>query len=248
MLHLLSRATQVPVFLRAPFIFILVIFFWGINVFVFNKYKINYARVLNLSPEDNKNLKGSDIIFASGLFFLLLFSCLSLYLSDLASANSAVPIEIYPMIFYLLMIFLLLLPIDSFHQETRRYLLERIKRLVIFNKTKASSSLDGELPFEDRFFADILTSLSKALADTEVTMCVLISHLKSPTKRTEEARPGCIHSLLLPVVVSLPFLVRIRQCHFVYQKKKNLEKFSWNGEVLHCFACHLVFSHEEGLS
>ena len=70
------------------------------------------------------------------------------------------------------------------------------------------SPLDRPVYFSDVIFADIFTSFAKVLGDIWLSICMLLPGASLLILPTQEG----LSRWILPVTMSLPYLVRLRQC------------------------------------
>lgn len=88
---------------------------------------------------------------------------------------------------------------------------------------------DGK--FGDILLADVLTSYAKVLGDLFVSTCMAISR-----KTTSTAKPdrGCGGAYLVPLIISIPSLIRLRQCLIDYSRVRRNPTTStgWGGQHL----------------
>lgn len=66
---------------------------------------------------------------------------------------------------------------------------------------------DGK--FGDILLADVLTSYAKVLGDLFVSFCMFVSSTRSSTSRPDR---GCGGQYVVPLIISVPSLIRLRQC------------------------------------
>lgn len=141
---------------------------------------------------------------------------------------------LFPSLLYLTMAFCLVMPMNLFHRVGRERLLANLARVIFPAAT-------GVL-FVEVLLGDVLTSISKVIADVEVTGCVLAAHMVAPTSnyydpllttmtttvtshRNQQQQQhmysfheaGCADSYMRPLVTSIPFLLRFRQCWVQYR-------------------------------
>ncbi|KAK5170813.1 hypothetical protein LTR04_003241 [Oleoguttula sp. CCFEE 6159] len=89
--------------------------------------------------------------------------------------------------------------------RTGRYrFLSTLKRVSIGGLAEAH---DGK--FGDILMADVLTSYAKVLGDLFVALCMFVSSGKSSTGQPDR---GCGGQFLVPIIISVPSMVRLRQC------------------------------------
>jgi hypothetical protein len=213
---LLTFANHFPVYFRAPILLGLVWILWGVNTWVFKAFHINYGELLNF---DQTTVLSPRQVIASGLFFILLVGIVTL---GFAYKIPFQDVLLFPSILYLTMAFSLVMPMNFLHRPGRERLLHNLARVFFPAAT-------GVL-FVEVLLGDVLTSISKVIADVEVTGCVLAAHMVTP-KETElyvhdpnEMKSSysfheaeCADSWMRPLVTSIPFLLRFRQCWVQYR-------------------------------
>ncbi|KAH8995678.1 EXS family-domain-containing protein [Lactarius akahatsu] len=101
-------------------------------------------------------------------------------------------------------------PFDIVQKHERDAFLMSIKRCV-------SSPLNHRIHFSDVIFADIFTSYAKVLGDVWLSLCML---LPGGSLLTPPAQEGW-YRWILPTLMSLPYLVRFRQCTVEYTSPLN---------------------------
>lgn len=115
-----------------------------------------------------------------------------------------------PGITALLALSILLCPYNVLHKTERRKFLHAVGRCLF-------SSSDSPVYFSDVVLADILTSFSQVLGDVWLSLWMLIpgnSILIPP------AESGLLR-WILPIIMSLPYLIRLRQCIVEYGHQGN---------------------------
>lgn len=90
--------------------------------------------------------------------------------------------------------------------------------------------------FGDILLADVLTSYSKVLGDLFIALCMML------TRQHSTARPNraCGGAYIVPFLISLPFLIRLRQCLIEYVRVRNglangeldVRQSGWGGQHL----------------
>jgi hypothetical protein len=85
-----------------------------------------------------------------------------------------------------------------------------LKRISIGGIAEAQ---DGK--FGDILMADALTSYAKVLGDLFVSLCLFFSRGKSSTGHPDR---GCGGSFIVPVILAIPSLIRLRQCLIEYSR------------------------------
>lgn len=111
------------------------------------------------------------------------------------------------------------------HSGRSRFM-QTLKRVSIGGLAQVQ---DGK--FGDILLADVLTSYAKVLGDLFVSTCMLIS---SKTTSTSKPDRGCGGQYLVPLVISVPSIIRLRQCliEFVRVRKNRTPDSGWGGQHL----------------
>lgn len=254
-----SFANNFPLYFRAPVLLTLVWILWGVNVYVFKKCNIDYAELLGFNR--GTLLKPMEIWKLGFSIFGVIMLSFGCYLIGFPFRD----VLVYPSLLYITGFFLLLMPIEKLHKPGRERLIHNLYRVA--------NPLSSGVLFVEVVLGDVLTSISKVLADMEVTGCVLFthgfshdksSHVHSPWRAWEQhvvgqeqielnsiaalgggtsalgaAGPshassslgsqlllsaheyGCADSWIRPLVTSIPFLLRFRQCAVQYLATKD---------------------------
>ncbi|KAJ6587079.1 EXS family-domain-containing protein [Mycena vulgaris] len=115
-----------------------------------------------------------------------------------------------PAISALVVLLVLVLPVDAFSKRERDKFLHAIRRCLF-------TSMDGPIYFADIVFADIFTSFAKVLGDVWLSACMLLpgNTLFSTPADGEWLR------WVMPTIMSLPYLVRLKQCVIEYSLPTN---------------------------
>lgn len=88
---------------------------------------------------------------------------------------------------------------------------------------------DGK--FGDIILADVLTSYAKVLGDLFVSTCMLFS---PSTTSTAKPNRGCGGIYMVPFIISIPSIIRLRQCLIEYSRVRKHRQTSsgWGGQHL----------------
>ncbi|RWA08260.1 hypothetical protein EKO27_g6858 [Xylaria grammica] len=89
---------------------------------------------------------------------------------------------------------------------------------------------DGK--FGDILLADVLTSYAKVLGDLYVALCMFFRTDGSATARPDR---GCGGTVMVPVILAIPSLIRLRQCVIEYGRVRRgpiRESTGWGGQHL----------------
>ncbi|KAJ7901994.1 EXS family-domain-containing protein [Mycena olivaceomarginata] len=115
-----------------------------------------------------------------------------------------------PAISALVVLLVLVCPIDALYKHERDKFLHAVRRCLF-------TSMDGPVYFADVVFADIFTSFAKVLGDVWLSACML---LPGNTLFLTPA-DGPWLRWVAPTVMSLPYLVRLKQCVVEYSLSSN---------------------------
>ncbi|KAM0793040.1 hypothetical protein ACM66B_000529 [Microbotryomycetes sp. NB124-2] len=99
-----------------------------------------------------------------------------------------------------------LMPLNVLFKRERMMFLRSMKRIVL-------GSIYSPVPFSDIILADILTSSAKVLGDVWSSGCMLFSATtKFGLEGLNEIDDACGRVKMVPIMTSLPYLFRFRQC------------------------------------
>eukprot|EP00250_Pteridium_aquilinum_P000929 c11113_g1_i1 orf=139-1203(+) len=191
-----------PLFLLA-----LMLWLWGINLWVFALSRINYAKVFEL---DAAHLMWKEVWgMAFWITFIVLTNMTSyLYLSSHGNSLAASQ----PVLLYSILPLIMVLPVDIFYVSSRIFFLRTLVRTFFPLQP---------ITFADMFVADILTSMAKVLSDIERATCRMF-HGQVATLSWFEPDSTCgSHSIWIPRVLALPYLCRFFQCLRQYSDTKD---------------------------
>jgi EXS family len=135
--------------------------------------------------------------------------------------------EILPALYLVLLLLLFALPVFRFSRNGRYRFLRTLKRVSIGGL--APKNQDGK--FADIILADVLTSYSKVLGDLFVCICMFFTKGTSSTAMPNRA---CGGDFLVPIIVSIPSFIRLRQCliEFIRVRKHRQASDGWGGQHL----------------
>ena len=120
--------------------------------------------------------------------------------------------SILPNLYLLVLVLLIVIPIPNIYGyplalSGRARLLKTLRRISIGGLAEAQ---DGK--FGDILLADVLTSYAKVMGDLFVSMCMLFNWKSN----TDEPDRSCGGAYLVPFVMAVPSLIRLRQCLIEY--------------------------------
>lgn len=143
------------------------------------------------------------------LFSLLLFWILSHRSPALVIFYDFLPISL---LCFIVAIFVL--PLRRFSHSGRTRFLSTLRRISL-----GGIALPGHGRFADILLADVLTSYAKIIADLFVSLCMFFSGPNGSA--TARADRGCGGEYLIPIIMAIPSIIRLRQCLIEYLRARN---------------------------
>ncbi|KAH1120432.1 hypothetical protein J1N35_003592 [Gossypium stocksii] len=175
------------------------VWLWGINLWVFSRSNINYAKIFDL---DQNHLTHREIWKCATWMTIVVPTSMTAYLYLYSNGEVSLAAS-QPVLLYFAVVMLLIFPFDIFYFSSRYYLLRALWRIVLPLQA---------ITFSDFFLADILTSMAKVFSDIERSVCRMV-HRQVATIAWFEADSVCgSHSVAIPLVLVLPYLFRFFQC------------------------------------
>ncbi|EGD78168.1 hypothetical protein PTSG_09045 [Salpingoeca rosetta] len=105
--------------------------------------------------------------------------------------------------FWVTLLVLCIFSNHKLYRGFRAFFYERLHTFFTFSEVK----------FVDVLTADALTSMSKLLADMQIVVCSIVGVL---SLNFDAGNTRCMHSVVAPVLASLPYLIRAIQCYRAY--------------------------------
>lgn len=134
--------------------------------------------------------------------------------------------QILPQSFLLFIVLCFVLPVKRMSRSGRLHFLATLKRISVGGLAEVQ---DGK--FGDIILADVLTSYAKVMGDLFVSTCMLFS-----TKTVSTAKPdrGCGGTFLVPFIIAIPSMIRLRQCliEFSRVRRNRTTASGWGGQHL----------------
>lgn len=185
------------------FLLNLVLLLFGINIMVFDKYKINYKFIFEFDLSTALNWKQFLVIPSFGfalLSILFWFSFNNFWPNQFPGRD-------WPWIYFGVMLALFLWPGNHFYAASRRWLQVALWRLL----------LSGFYPveFRDFFLGDILCSLTYTMGNISFFFCLYSTHwngLFDPNDPHLNNVCGSSKSRLMGFFSALPTIFRFLQC------------------------------------
>ncbi|KAF3335575.1 SPX and EXS domain-containing protein 1-like isoform X1 [Carex littledalei] len=185
----------------------LMVWLWGINLWVFAQSSVIYARVFDL---DHTHLTHNEIWKCATWMTIVVPTSMTAYLYLYSHGEVALAAS-QPVMLYVVALTLLIFPFDIFYLSSRYFLLRTIWRICLPLQA---------ITFADFFLADIMTSMSKVFSDLERSTCRMVNR-QVATIAWFQADAICgSHSVTIPLVLVFPYLCRFFQCLRQYKDTK----------------------------
>ncbi|WOL07693.1 hypothetical protein Cni_G16440 [Canna indica] len=185
----------------------LMVWLWGVNLWVFSQSPVNYAKVFDL---DHTHLTHREIWKCATWMTIVVPTSMSAYLYLYSHGEVSLAAS-QPVILYAVLLMVLIFPFEIFYLPSRYYLLRTVWRIILPLQA---------ITFSDFFVADIMTSMSKVFSDLERSVCRMVNR-QVATIAWFEADSVCgSHSVAIPVVLVFPYVCRFFQCLRQYKDTK----------------------------
>jgi EXS family len=163
---------------------------------------------------------------ATLLTFPLIFSLLLFWAITHGSVRAVQSWEILPQSYLVFLAICFALPLQRLSRSGRYHFLDTLKRVSVGGLAEPQ---DGK--FGDILLADVLTSYAKVLGDLFVSICMLFSKGVSSTSLPNR---GCGGAYMVPLIISIPSIIRLRQCLIEFVRVQNGRQTShgWGGQHL----------------
>lgn len=163
--------------------------------------------------------------------FPLILSLFFFWAATHGDPSAVLKWDILPNLYLLGLVIAFLLPIQRISRSGRYRTLAILKRVSIGGIAEAH---DGR--FGDILMADVLTSYAKVLGDLFVALCMFFSPGKTSTAKPDRS---CGGQYLVPVIIAIPSMIRLRQCLTEYRrvrksnaKSGGIGSHGWGGQHL----------------
>ncbi|PMD39434.1 EXS-domain-containing protein [Hyaloscypha variabilis F] len=232
-----SFSLTLPLPYRAALVIVLGVWAWGANLHYLSLVKIDVPSLLHYpsraSPRTDPPHHLSTYRLATLLTLPLSFSLLLFWLLSRRDPVLVIHYDYLPIAYLVLLLALFLLPLRRFSSSGRTRFLTTLRRISIGGLAPSNAGKFGDI-----LLADVLTSYAKIIADLFVSLCMFFS---SPSG-SATARPdrGCGGQYLVPIIIAIPSLIRLRQCliEYVRVRSQNIKnggmsaQTGWGGQHL----------------
>ena len=203
--------TIFPMF-RGYLVMVLYYWFLGLNVYVWNKYHINYKLAFNFDSHYSPVIS----IFKRAAFFTMIMGIMLLcYMIErtqipiLYDLISFIPLELTPLISYIFFFIYVFMPCKIFNYLGRIYLGK------LFYETMASITTTSEL--RHTWMGDQMTSLVGPFRDIEYTACFYVHY----NNTFEEKKRLCSNRRPIYILIGIyPYFIRFLQVIKTMWEKK----------------------------
>ncbi|KAJ5612869.1 hypothetical protein N7510_006063 [Penicillium lagena] len=146
-------------------------------------------------------------------------------------------LDFIPQSCYIVLLLILIWPFNRLARSGRIHFLRTLKRVSIGG---LAESKDGK--FGDILLADALTSYARVLGDLYASFCMFFM---PDISSTEKPVRSCGRSFIVPLIVAIPSLIRLRQCliEYVRARRTNLRRDEnrANGHLLNALKYSTAF-------
>jgi len=214
-----SRVLPLPY--RVALIIVLGIWAWGLNLHYLTLIKIDVPSLIRYPGRTSPRHIPHHLSCYRIATFLSIPLALSLLLFWALTHGSPKDIagwEILPNLYLLVLVVGFIVPLPFVSRNGRSRTLATLKRISIGGIAEAQ---DGK--FGDILLADALTSYAKVLGDLFVSLCMFFSSSHSSTGPPNR---NCGGVFWVPFIISVPYMIRLRQCITEYFRVQRSNKRS----------------------
>ena len=161
----------------------------------------------------------------------LAFSLFLFWIITHGNPASVASWEILPNLYLLILVLAFVLPVQRVSRSGRYRTLATLKRISIGGLAEAH---DGK--FGDVLMADVLTSYAKVMGDLFIALYMFFSSGRSSTEKPDRQAGG---QYLVPCIIAIPSMIRLRQCLIEYFRVRKANKkaggigaHGWGGQHL----------------
>ncbi|KAJ5092091.1 hypothetical protein NUU61_006961 [Penicillium alfredii] len=186
--------------------------FWGfaVNLHVLKKANIDVPSLIRYPARTSSQRPHHIAAYRLAAFFSVPIATwyLIFLLATHRSRELVEQLDFIPLSVFVILLAILAWPYNRASRNGRIRLLKTLRRISIGGLAETQ---DGK--FGDILLADALTSYSRVLGDLFVSFCMFFTYDISATSKPDRQ---CRKEFIVPLVVSLPSLIRFRQCLIEY--------------------------------
>jgi len=159
--HVVGWEKVLPVY-RLSAMPILCIWFWGLNLLVWERARMNHVAIFDFNP--TSALSHTPLFRLAGFLTVIWCTSFVLYVGTAGGYFFYVDLaQMFPLGLTALLSFILFCPFDIFYLSSRIFFLQVLLSVV--------SAPFGQVRFVEGYVGDLLTSMVKTLGDAEYTVC-----------------------------------------------------------------------------
>lgn len=207
----------VPTIFRVSAIALLFMFMWAVNIYGFDKAGIPFRTVLGMPAT---SAQFSDVMAGIKTLSMLLISSYTLF-EVFVSLHMRYAQLLAQMLFWIILVGLALLSEHKLFKDFRGFMAARLVTLWRCREVK----------FIDVLVADVLTSMSKLLADMRVVGCAFMAILSMRSSFNDD----CLAVVVAPTLASIPYAIRAVQCWVAYRNTQQRAQLLNLGKYLSAF-------------
>ncbi|TYI95712.1 hypothetical protein E1A91_D01G017300v1 [Gossypium mustelinum] len=189
------------------------VWLWGINLWVFSRSNINYAKIFDL---DQNHLTHREIWKCATWMTIIVPTSMTAYLYLYSNGEVSLAAS-QPVLLYFAVVMLLIFPFDIFYFSSRYYLLRALWRIVLPLQA---------ITFSDFFLADILTSMAKVFSDIERSVCRMVHRQVATIAWDIGERSALLNALKYSTAVPVIFLSALKY-HVLPESWTNFYRPLW---------------------
>ncbi|KAF2644146.1 protein-ER retention protein-like protein [Massarina eburnea CBS 473.64] len=214
-----SRVLPLPY--RVALIIVMGIWAWGLNLHYLSLIRIDVPSLIRY-PARQSPLHPPHYLscyrVATALSVPLALSLFLFWTLTSGSPKDIAAWEILPNLYLVILVVGFIVPIPFVSRNGRHRTLATLRRISVGGIAEAQ---DGK--FGDILLADALTSYAKVLGDLFISLCMFFSSSHSSTGPPNR---NCGGAFMVPFVISIPSLIRLRQCLTEYGRVQRANKQS----------------------
>ena len=220
-----------PLPYRVAIIFVAGVWAWGLNLQYLHLVGIDVPALIRYPGRREPHLAphhASTYRLATILTIPLASSLLIFWTLTRGSVKQVLAWSILPQSFLVFLGISFFVPIQRLSRSGRYRFLSTLKRVSLGGIAEAQ---DGK--FGDILLADVLTSYAKVLGDLFVSVCMAVS--STSISSTAKPNRGCGGAYMVPLIISVPSIIRLRQCLIEYVRVRNGRQTAatgWGGQHL----------------
>ncbi|GAM88832.1 hypothetical protein ANO11243_068660 [Dothideomycetidae sp. 11243] len=229
-----SFGLLLPLPFRVAIIIVLGVWAWGLNLHYLRAIKIDVPALIHYPGRSSPTEPSHHLSTYRLASFLTIPLAILLFLYWIVSHGNqatALKLEILPNFYLLALVIVFFIPVNALSRSGRYRTLTVLRRISIGGLAEAQ---DGR--FGDILMADVLTSYAKVLGDLFIALCMFFTPGKSSTGLPDRS---CGGAWLIPSIIALPSMIRLRQCLIEYsrvrasnQKTGTIGSHGWGGQHL----------------